>query len=304
MDPLETTYPWNSPYAFSENRVIDAIELEGGEKLIVITKNANQNSPIIMTIDGLDVMKQLLYDSSEKFGNLLINKSYSLALKEMADGFMVGSNGKLYQTSVLSKSKTVNLIDGKKIEEVTVGKNFGFKNTSTGKVVTTKGLNQIETLSSKGSASYFKNAGKLFEAMPVFGALFDLTSSSVQQDNPKYLDALALSPLGSFSQEQFETSNQDLNNSLYKDFNKAKTGGLSKTKDFINRYSQNYTKDFQVIYINDASVNKLIKGGYKDYVQLFDDSNNSNEEPKNAVIIEYQNNSATIHAIFLNIPKK
>ncbi len=35
IDPLYKEYPHNSPYAFSENRVIDAIELEGGEKLIV-----------------------------------------------------------------------------------------------------------------------------------------------------------------------------------------------------------------------------------------------------------------------------
>jgi hypothetical protein len=31
LDPLLKTYPWNSPYAFSLNRVIDAIELEGLE---------------------------------------------------------------------------------------------------------------------------------------------------------------------------------------------------------------------------------------------------------------------------------
>ncbi|PCJ64659.1 MAG: hypothetical protein COA58_13045 [Bacteroidetes bacterium] len=31
VDPLVLDYPWNSPYAFSENRVIDAIELEGLE---------------------------------------------------------------------------------------------------------------------------------------------------------------------------------------------------------------------------------------------------------------------------------
>jgi RHS repeat-associated protein len=32
-DPLTYDYPWNSPYAFSENRVIDGIELEGAEYL-------------------------------------------------------------------------------------------------------------------------------------------------------------------------------------------------------------------------------------------------------------------------------
>ena len=35
VDPLFKQYPWNSSYAFSENRLIDAIDLEGAEKLIV-----------------------------------------------------------------------------------------------------------------------------------------------------------------------------------------------------------------------------------------------------------------------------
>lgn len=32
IDPLTKDYPWNSPYAFSENVVINAVELEGLEK--------------------------------------------------------------------------------------------------------------------------------------------------------------------------------------------------------------------------------------------------------------------------------
>ena len=35
IDPLFREYPHNSPYAFSENRVIDAVELEGLEKYLV-----------------------------------------------------------------------------------------------------------------------------------------------------------------------------------------------------------------------------------------------------------------------------
>ena len=31
VDPLSGSFPWNSPYSFSENRVIDRIELEGAE---------------------------------------------------------------------------------------------------------------------------------------------------------------------------------------------------------------------------------------------------------------------------------
>ncbi|MEZ4830189.1 MAG: hypothetical protein R3C61_28480 [Bacteroidia bacterium] len=34
-DPLSAEYPWNSPYAFSENRVVDAVELEGLERITI-----------------------------------------------------------------------------------------------------------------------------------------------------------------------------------------------------------------------------------------------------------------------------
>ncbi len=37
-DPLTAKYPYNSPYAFSENRVIDALELEGLEKILYTIK--------------------------------------------------------------------------------------------------------------------------------------------------------------------------------------------------------------------------------------------------------------------------
>jgi RHS repeat-associated protein len=38
VDPLASEYPWNSTYAFAENDVIRAIDLEGAEKLIVTFK--------------------------------------------------------------------------------------------------------------------------------------------------------------------------------------------------------------------------------------------------------------------------
>ncbi len=39
VDPLTKDYPWNSPYAFSENRLIDAAEFEGLEKIIYTTRS-------------------------------------------------------------------------------------------------------------------------------------------------------------------------------------------------------------------------------------------------------------------------
>ncbi|MFI0428878.1 polymorphic toxin type 43 domain-containing protein [Mariniflexile sp. HMF6888] len=58
VDPLEASYPWNSPYAFSENKVIHMIELEGlesvfskafwfdvGTKLSIVSANHPKNNP-------------------------------------------------------------------------------------------------------------------------------------------------------------------------------------------------------------------------------------------------------------------
>ena len=41
IDPLSSSFPWNSPYAFSENRVIDGIDLEGREFSSKITVDKN-----------------------------------------------------------------------------------------------------------------------------------------------------------------------------------------------------------------------------------------------------------------------
>ncbi len=50
VDPLAPEYPWNSPYAFSENRVIDGVELEGLEYL-------DSDDARVQAIDGKLVLK-------------------------------------------------------------------------------------------------------------------------------------------------------------------------------------------------------------------------------------------------------
>ena len=51
VDPLAPEYPWNSPYAFSENRVIDGVELEGLEYLSVNPVGLHIRNWINNTID-------------------------------------------------------------------------------------------------------------------------------------------------------------------------------------------------------------------------------------------------------------
>ncbi|NQY08090.1 MAG: hypothetical protein HRT71_01065 [Flavobacteriales bacterium] len=52
VDPLAAEYPWNSPYAFSENRVISAIELEGLETHDVAQVENGQQLAASNTVTG------------------------------------------------------------------------------------------------------------------------------------------------------------------------------------------------------------------------------------------------------------
>ena len=60
-DPIESNYPWNSPYAFSENRVIDAIELEGLESKVIINNNATAESHTFHINDAMNDSKMSKY---------------------------------------------------------------------------------------------------------------------------------------------------------------------------------------------------------------------------------------------------
>ncbi len=53
-DPLEAKYPHNSPYAFSENRVIDGVELEGLEVVLTHGTFAKRSDKAIFTLDKAD----------------------------------------------------------------------------------------------------------------------------------------------------------------------------------------------------------------------------------------------------------
>jgi len=48
VDPLFASYPWNSPYAFCENRVIDGIELEGLER---VAFNEDRADGVVYQVD-------------------------------------------------------------------------------------------------------------------------------------------------------------------------------------------------------------------------------------------------------------
>lgn len=56
VDPLAGKYPHNSPYAFSENTVINAVELEGLEKHVLYTPNGQETINGPWSLETLEAM--------------------------------------------------------------------------------------------------------------------------------------------------------------------------------------------------------------------------------------------------------
>ena len=83
-DPLEPKYPWNSSYAFSENRVIDGVELEGLEYASIIRKHHEGNLKPKITVVWHDETQHNSHGSLG-MGVMVVNEYYF-------------ANGKMFQT--------------------------------------------------------------------------------------------------------------------------------------------------------------------------------------------------------------
>jgi len=138
VDPLAKEYPWNSSYAFSENRVIDGVELEGLE----VTKSESYPDANTITYD----VKLKLTNKSN-----IINSIYDIIeiQNAIANGIIdiYSRNGTLYDNcqticvNVVFDEKSTFNID--LVDEIIVGKG----RTAQGRVL---GPTRKEWLSRKG----------------------------------------------------------------------------------------------------------------------------------------------------------
>ena len=97
-DPLTKTYPWNSPYAFSENRVIDGVELEGLE--FVKKQKPKTNYLPGIGIASENLVKKLSIEAAKP-----IIEQEAGAISEIAvEGAVEGGVEEAFVTSLISKT--------------------------------------------------------------------------------------------------------------------------------------------------------------------------------------------------------
>jgi RHS repeat-associated protein len=87
VDPLTASYPWNSTYAFAENRVIDGIDLEGLEYTPYLEKK--EYVPVNSVSDAVSNFNTFLSNVGTDIYNAssaVINTSTSIAVNTCSNG--------------------------------------------------------------------------------------------------------------------------------------------------------------------------------------------------------------------------
>jgi hypothetical protein len=99
VDPLAKDYPWNSPYAFSENVVINAIELEGLERNYTFNSAyfSAEAKTIIQTQTFVEIKKYLDGLVGTKFSEYRFLKEAKEKLGTSFDGALSYSSSGDYQ---------------------------------------------------------------------------------------------------------------------------------------------------------------------------------------------------------------
>jgi len=77
VDPLYAKYPWNSNYAFSENRLLDAIELEGLEAYYIHGTVKSAAGDYTGKVHSHNMLPEDLEHIGEVFDNTSINRGFN-----------------------------------------------------------------------------------------------------------------------------------------------------------------------------------------------------------------------------------
>jgi RHS repeat-associated protein len=104
LDPLAKQYPHNSPYAFSENRVIDGIDLEGAEFCRFDLDSNDPNVQQMAKWDGVSHYRDSkLYQKFNETRNSLLQPAWEAIALEGAGALLIKGASALYNVYKFSK---------------------------------------------------------------------------------------------------------------------------------------------------------------------------------------------------------
>jgi RHS repeat-associated protein len=306
VDPLTHQFPYYSSYQFSGNRVIDAVELEGREELVVAIDEFNY-TPSITNVSGENIRGQIIGTVRSNLQLHFYDKSVFAAIEAMAKGQLIFDGGIAHKTTRMKHNITVYMIDGSKVENISMGVNFGYSG-KLGETISSKGISQVDENMTQGKAFKYKKLSQLFKYAG--RGLKILEWANAVNTDDKSIDLSMLDPTGflAISKEQYDLKTKDYLADMFIKFKNTFSKGEEATlkmmgtglgmkggilQNFIH-WSVTKTEIYAILDGQISSMDELID------FRVIEKCNPINENENSSIIIENIGGKFKIHHFFIN----
>jgi hypothetical protein len=132
VDPLHKEFPWNSCYAFSENRVIDGLEIEGlevrtlGEIAAANVINMHiANYKVAVRHEDLEAQKRIQNEFDRDIQKIKLEPSNKYVIEMRIAEVSVGGTGTFVKTRILTEEGGGTYLNGRTIVSKDAGLGIG-----------------------------------------------------------------------------------------------------------------------------------------------------------------------------------
>lgn len=284
------TWKYHNTYWKSKNNILDVYPSK--TTLFIRPAYEGYNFPEIRTSDGdivvfskgiglehepsqelenqlntiADNVKSELYgDVREAMMKYSDNMRHTITVRQLKRGYLANNMGKIeFSRKIYTKPVYDN---SGELYEVTKAGNFGYRKD--GKLVTTKGISQLDYFKEVGTFNTIAKASK--ELLGIFDFASDVISFAMDE-NPKTittgfapLDFIVTLVMPSISEPIIET----WDNAVFDLAEKAKDRGISGIDEFLQSPGGKEKRyDFAKTNISQDTLNKLLKGEFKTIEEL------------------------------------
>ncbi len=232
VDPLTHQYPYYSPYQFSGNRLIDAVELEGLEEFIVGLARED-HTPSISNPAGEAIISEIVGVVREDLQMFFYEKSKQQALKAMSEGTLIFDGGVAHKTTRMKSNVTLYMVDGTKLENVTMGVNFGYRN-KLGDGVSSKGISQVDANMTKGKAGNYKTISNILKHMGTGLTLLDWARAINTDEKTINISDIDPTWVLAMGEAEYEMQTADHVNGIFNQFKESFSIGLDETRNMMD----------------------------------------------------------------------
>nr|WP_294932605.1 hypothetical protein [uncultured Flavobacterium sp.] len=303
--PSETTLhikPAYEGYGFPEIRTAEG-ELIVFSTGIVATQEPSKELEEVMEKILDDIQGNIWSDLREKMVTYSDKLRYTIAVKQLKKGRLVNNMGKIeFSRRIYTKPVFDN---SGEVYEITKAANFGYRKD--GKLITTKGISQLDYFREVGVSNTIAKASKellgIFEFSDIINFAMDEKSETIMTGfAPLDFVVTLLSP------SITDPIKENWDNVVYNLAEKAKDKGIQGINNFmLTSGGKDQRYRYGIIEINQSTLNKLLKGEFKNLIDLkvFQSTNKLNSSFYNIFYYEKIDenggeNKVIVDSIFIN----